>query len=796
MTMVRLGIRLTLRGGREAVTRLILTSLAVVVGVTVMLGVLGLFNAYQSTTTRQCWECAPTPVNQEAQGAGQRTDQPSPAKVGEPRTSIDLAAAEQAGATELWNFAQDFYQGTELRRLDVAALGPGAPTIPGLTRVPAPGTYYVSPALSHLLATTPHDRLADRFPGRQVGLIGEAALSSPDELAIVIGHTPDDLKARPATRAITAMSTDKEVKGTTSIYRFAFAFGAVALLLPIVIMVGTATRLSAARREERYAAMRLVGATPRQVAIVASVESFVAAALGAIGGTLLYLALSDQIAKVNVTGDRFFASDVSPKLWGYLGVLILVPTAAALAAIRSLRRVQYDPLAVARKATPKPVTFWRLIPLLVGVALFLVAVNWPDNDSSDAVIYPALVFTMWGIVSAGPWVTMQASRLLSRFAGGAASTLAARRLTDDPRATYRTVSGVTLAVFVGTAVAGILPSAVRAETSGDRAPLTNVLRLRYDMGPASTFLSPAAAAPVLRDLRAMPGVSVIPIYISEDPSGWTPDAGTPPPLGWQPPAEYVSCADAKVLPVLGACAPGQDVSAIAGDELFIDNPLLLHLPVMGYRDIDRLSGDGIKAAAPVGLDLSRLDITTLMVAATDGASLERARTYLDAHAPVLIGMGDPDEWSTNAAGPMTFGEVASIRQTMFRAAQQIFLFGVGLTLFVAGCSIAVATAGGLVERKRPFTLLRLSGTPMAVLRRVVFLESALPLLSVSAMAGGAAYAMAVIACRSLAPGTAMSFPVAAYAVTTATVLIAALAVVLGSMTLLSRMTRSENVRFE
>ena len=61
------------------------------------------------------------------------------------------------------------------------------------------------------------------------------------------------------------MSTAQEVKGTTTIYRFAFAFGTVALLLPIIIMVGTATRLSAARREERYAAMRLVGATPRQI---------------------------------------------------------------------------------------------------------------------------------------------------------------------------------------------------------------------------------------------------------------------------------------------------------------------------------------------------------------------------------------------------------------------------------------------------------------------------------------------------------------------------------------------------
>lgn len=791
--MYRLGMRLTLRGGREAGTRLVLTALAVLVGVTIMLGVLSLFNAYQSTTSRQCWECSPSRVDL-GDGAGDPRQNAGVTKVGGAAETLDLAAVEAAGAKELWNFSQDFYKGTELRRLDVAALTPDAPAIPGTAKVPGPGEYYVSPALARLLATEPHDQLADRFPGHQAGLIGRAALSGPDELAIVIGHTPQELTNRPATEAITALSTDKEVKGTTNIYRFGFAFGTVGLMMPIVVMVGTATRLSAARREERYAAMRLVGATPRQVAVVASVESFVGAALGAVGGTLLYLLLSGQVAKVNVTGTRFFAADVTPKLWGYIGVLILVPLAAALAAVRSLRRVQYDPLAVSRKATPKPPAVWRLTPLLAGIALFVVAANMSQNDSSDLVVYPALILTLWGVVAAGPWLTMQASRLLARFSPGAAATLAARRLADDPRATFRTVSGVTLAVFIGTAVAGFLPSMVRAESAGERAPLTNVLRLRYDM--SDTQLSPAKAASVLGGLRAMPGVAVIPIYLGQDASGWTPDSGTPPPFGYQPPPQYVSCADARAVPALGTCAPGQDVAVIAADDLFIDNPLLLHLPAIGYDDINRLSGKGHAAAVPTGVDLSRLDVTTLMVSATDRSALERARTYLDVHAPVLLGIGSPDQWSTNAVGPMTFGEVAALRQVMLRAAQQMILFGVGLTLFVAGCSITVATAGSLVERKRPFTLLRLTGTPMAVLRRMVFLESALPLVTVSALAGLAAYAMAFIAVRSLAPHTTMAFPVVDYTMAAGAVVIGALAVILGSMTFLSRMTRSENVRFE
>ena len=58
------------------------------------------------------------------------------------------------------------------------------------------------------------------------------------------------------------------------------------------------------------------------------------------------------------------------------------------------------------------------------------------------------------------------------------------------------------------------------------------------------------------------------------------------------------------------------------------------------------------------------------------------------------------------------------------------------SLPIAGCSLAVSVAGGLSERKRPFSLLRLTGVPLRVLRRVVTLESAVPLLVVAAVAIG------------------------------------------------------------
>ena len=55
------------------------------------------------------------------------------------------------------------------------------------------------------------------------------------------------------------------------------------------------------------------------------------------------------------------------------------------------------------------------------------------------------------------------------------------------------------------------------------------------------------------------------------------------------------------------------------------------------------------------------------------------------------------------------------------------------SLPIAGCSLAVSVVAGIAERRRAFSLLRLSGTPLRVLRRVIALESAVPLLVLAAL---------------------------------------------------------------
>ena len=67
-----------------------------------------------------------------------------------------------------------------------------------------------------------------------------------------------------------------------------------------------------------------------------------------------------------------------------------------------------------------------------------------------------------------------------------------------------------------------------------------------------------------------------------------------------------------------------------------------------------------------------------------------------------------------------------------------------ISLPIAGCTLPAGIAAGLADRKRPFSLLRLTGARLGTLRQVVALEGAVPLLAVAAVAMGVGFAGAAM----------------------------------------------------
>ncbi len=766
--MFGLGLRLALNSGREALTRLLLTMVSVSIGVAILLAVLADFHAFQASNSKPNWE--------------------------ETVASQNIQSNDNV---ELWNYSNDIYKGQTIKRLDIAALGPNAPVLPGISKLPAAGQYYVSPALDRLLQKTPANQLGERFQGKQSGIIGDQALNSPDDLVVFIGRSASDLAPMVNTIKVNKLSVGPQSSVWTGYFRYAFGIGAVAFVFPIVVLIGVATRMAAERREERYAALRLIGASTRQISVIASIDAIAGAFLGALLGIGVFLALRSAWADTTILNNKFFAYDVTPTALGYASLLVAVPVISAAAALISLRRIRISPLGVSRKVTPKPPRFWRVIPLLLGIAMYVVGVLTTDTKNIGAMTYPGLLVIMIGLIYGGPWLTMQAARLLSKTTRGTSTLLAARRLADDPKAAFRSVSGLVLAVFLGTMVAGLLPVVNATMKTPSANALNNVLYDSFTYGPVCgnsvnctggkalkmqpdgffTGLSPQSGAKLISELQAFPGVAVAPVY--KNPLVLPPGKIGPD----QPPAQnspqsfpsILPCGPLAKIAAFGTCAHGAQYVYADASNLQSDNPTYSTQAFV----------DATNPAAPS--DTTQLRMESMLVKVNDATTLEQVRTFLATHVTD----------SASGAAPRTFGEAVQARSALTATIQRLFFVAIALTLFVAGCSLAVAVGGGIVERKRPFSLLRITGVQMSTLYKVVILEGALPLITAMVVAAGLGYGISLESVSKVAPkGTPIPGPSTSYYIIMGAGLVVSLLVILVTLPILRYVTQPDNARFE
>jgi hypothetical protein len=778
--VIPLALRLVLNGGREAITRLVVLVVAVGLGVGLLLTAVAATNAVTTWNNSHAWLWTGT--------------------LGVP------PGPTTAGIAPLWwNPSGDTFDGQQIDRFDVAATGASSPVPPGLTHDPGPGQYYASPALAALLRTTPADQLADRYPGRLAGTIGDAALSSPNSLIIIIGHAPAQLAGTPDSVPVTSIATtvpgtfDDRLnpKGLTYMPANAgiessgidliLSVVALGMLTPVLIFIATATRLSAARREQRFAAMRLAGATRKQVSLLAAVESTAAAVLGVAAGFGIFFLLRTPVAGIPFFGQPFFPGQLSLSPADILAVAIGVPVAAVAAARLALRRVHISPLGVARRTTPKPPRARRTLPLLAGLAelgFFAVRGGQLSIGAETQVLGSGFLLIIVGMVIAGPWLTMVVARVMARRTSRPSALIAARRLADDPRTAFRAVSGLVLALFITTvAVVAITTQDTKELTRFGSATEANVLMDQLaDQSPGVASPGTAEpAAPLAAQLRAIPGVQGV-VVVRAVPGLTIPGTlhglgtsqfGPPSPV----PAGVVSCAQLATAPALGRCPAGATAAAFpeAGFSFSANNSLFGTDP----------TGITWPAANVPAARLDRLAVDSINVATNgSGPAVEQARTMLvNARAYPTM------------SGPSTLGDLIAQDNSGNNAYQQLANTVILVSLPIAGCTLAAAIAAGLADRKRPFSLLRLTGARLATLRCVVTLESAVPLLAVAAVAIATGFAAAA-EYASVAQHQPMAAPGVAYYLITAGGLLVSLGIIAATFPLLKRMTGPEVARNE
>lgn len=738
-------LKLAVVGSRSAYGRLAGIAGGVAVGVCLLLLLWGGANGLGARDDRGAWL--------------RETGVPSvsvPVAAGDPSASAPAASLPLSPETVLMESNAEVFRDQLISRRDFAALSTATVQIPGIGNPPEPGHYYASPALQHLIESTPKDQLGDRF-GQFAGTIDDAALPGPDSLIVVTGATEAELRQSGRASLVSGFTTNP-YGGSAASYITVLSIGAIAVFFPVLLLISIVTGLGAAQRRERFATLRLIGASPHLVSRIAAVETAVPSLIGGVLGVVLAAALRPAAAQIPVNGTRLFAADLATG-WAAAAVVVAVVVAAsASVAAQRTARAGIGPLGVTRAVHEKTPTMWRTVPLLAGLAAMITAVamirvlkvRLPWLESLLLIV--GFVLILVGIVAIGPWLVRLVSRMGLRQARSAAGVIAASRIQKTPVATFRSVSGLVIAVFVVSVFAGASSIIDSTEAPVARPGLLQPSSLHATLGTGHT---PAQVSEAARRARELPGVRSATVGFGPGVL-FGPDAG---------PEIYLRAADARGLGF-------EDIPAT--ETVAVDTAFLY------YWTTQPLALDPAPAGSLEGL------VPVVMVLGTDGTpeAIDRARTSLDGSGITAIPAASPLDIKLQSATRLVQGLAVLAYLGMFVA------------IAVAGLSLAVATASAILDRKRVLGLMRLMGMPVAVLRRIITREAAVPLLTVLLLSVGLGFLVAWLMVTFIDDTYRVTWPAPDYFTALGLSLLLALAAVTATFSLVRGNTAITATRFE
>lgn len=559
-------------------------------------------------------------------------------------------------------------------------------------KVMQPGEYYLSPALKKAIDEHPTDDILARFGrfNKYLGTVPEKYLATPDSLLIISGVDVKEVKEHEERydKIYRSGFDDSTPYGAASI--IVLSVGGAILLFPIIVFVSVATQLGATQREKRYAALRLIGATKRQVNRILILESLLASAVGIAIGLIGFWSFQAPLLNFRINGERMWPSDMRLSVLQHLVIIALTLGLTAFINWRRMRRAQISPLGVSHTLEKvKKLRIWRVIILAIGLGLFAWLSTkdgrqWIRKDSSGTV--SSLVFVgaflaiMLGLVLSGSWLTNKIALLCVRLSDNASVLIAGKRTAVHSRAIFRSVCGVVLALFAGsfylTSVSGM-----------ERLSFQTIKDNGYSQLRDNTVIITSEALPdqFAGRLAKLPYISSVATFYSlED------EAGT----------DAVRCRDlAKYTDK--TCPTGAKPDQFALINFM--KPVVKQVPL----------------AKSVDTTKTKQYLATI----TAQDHIEELRTFVVANTGT-----DGDNTSYITSGYIS--KQPHINPTIKSLASLAYA-GIGVTLFVAIASLIVSTIGGLIERRRSLYTLRLSGMRLVQLKRLVMIESVAPLLLTS-----------------------------------------------------------------
>ncbi|WP_424116384.1 FtsX-like permease family protein, partial [Rothia aeria] len=249
------------------------------------------------------------------------------------------------------------------------------------------------------------------------------------------------------------------------------------LLTPLFTLGASAARLSARRRDDRLATLRLLGASTGRITLYTVAEALIYATVGFFIGFVLYLVLTIPFGMLHFLDTPLGAHNmILPAhlvFACYVGCLVI----AALSSLFGLSKVTISPLGVRTRANaPKAGIVFLIAGLAVlvlgfiGAQLVLKILRASVGDGTFGtamsvmfvlliltliVVFP-LVLGMIAVDLLGGFTVWLYATIRVRIARTPAALLAWRAVLESPRAAWRQVSGVAMTTFIAAFVGPIL----------------------------------------------------------------------------------------------------------------------------------------------------------------------------------------------------------------------------------------------------------------------------------------------------------------------------------------------------
>lgn len=515
--------------------------------------------------------------------------------------------------------------------------------------------------------------------------------------------------------------------------------------LPVLTLAATSGRLSAAMRDRRLANLRLLGLSPAQTRVVATVETGAAAMAGAVIGSAGFVLARPLVARLHPAGRTWPLDTLWPYWWAAVLAVVMVPLAVVTVSVLPQRSAIRAALSEARRAESRHPNPLRLLPLAVGVGLAAFVISQAENqyaqesgsnDWLSSYMLGAIGLLGMGTLLVVPVFVRLVADVLASRSGRPTLLVAGRRLQDQPAATTRVVAGLLIGLFVVTGSRAVVVafedtpqyrSSVLAKTTGQVATVYATakqaarVQRRLDADPdvrqTAAFPRLVSPCPGVSDFCGSAVVATCrefeafhhdaegcregrPMWIGTDGRQWLPEGTAT--LTWRAERREGAWGPAVEAPV-----PEQTIDTGAG--FFESTEVLLPPATPGIAEIAASSVVAIEVRAEPGIHVE----TVIAVRGSSGATTPDTTYY---------------------------SFVEGLRYLVWAIA--VLVLSVGLLAF------AVASIDRATSRRSELVSLQLVGVRPRFLRRTQWVEIALPL---------ALGSVAAIGCGLLAGVTFLSF---------------------------------------